>query len=67
MECRPICRLLLLLFLLLRILIKDVGVGTEAYIFACVLARAIKLLMHSLQRRYILSCLRSHEAPACSP
>ena len=47
MECRPICR-----FLLLRTLIKDVGVKMkifEAYISACILARAMKLLVQVLQ------------------
>ena len=55
MECRPICHLLLLL-LLLCILIKDVGVAKFSRLIsplACVLARAMKLLMQAFQR-YIL-------------
>ena len=51
----PLCRILLLL--LLRILIKDVGVAPknfEAYISTCILARAMKLLLQALQRYIIL-------------
>ena len=49
MECRLICRPLLLH--LLRILIEDVGVDTKifkAYIFMCILAGAMKLLIQAL-------------------
>ena len=49
-----LCRILLLL---LRILIKDMGVAPknfEAYISTCILARALKLLLQALQRYSIL-------------
>ena len=51
MECRPVCCFLLLL-LLLRILIKNVGIKMkifEAHISACILARAMKLLVQAPQ------------------
>ena len=50
MECRPICRFLLLL-LLLRILIKEVGIEmkiADRHIRACILGRAMKLLVQVL-------------------
>ena len=56
MECRPICRFLLL-FLLLCILIEDVGVEMkifEAYIFVCIQGRTMKLSIQVLQRYIIL-------------
>ena len=54
MECTVICRFLLLLF---HILIKDVGVKMkifEAYISACILVRAMKLLAQALQPYFTL-------------
>ena len=54
MECTAICRFLLLL---LRILIKDVGIKMkifEAYISACILVRAMKLLVQALQPYFTL-------------
>ena len=48
MECRAICRFLLLILLLLRILIKDVGIKMKI-ISACILVRAMKLLVQALQ------------------
>ena len=49
MECRPISHFLLLL---LRMLIKDVGVKMKifkAYITVCILVGAMKLLVQALQ------------------
>ena len=54
MECKSICHFL---FLLLCILIKDGGIRMkifEAYISACILVRAMKLLVQVLQPYIIL-------------
>ena len=51
MECRPICRILLLL--LLCILIKDVITEInlfKAYISMCILGRAMKFPIQALQQ-----------------
>ena len=67
MECRPICRFLLLLLLLLCILIKEMGIEIKIfvpYIFVCILGRAMKLQFKFLSN--ILTYLRTLGAPVCS-
>ena len=54
MKCGPIC---CFLFFLLCILIKEVGVEMKifkAYTSACILGRAMKLLIQALQRYIFL-------------